>query len=658
MSCETIIRQMNYALKIAFVACILSFSEISEGRGAEAVAYPLSEVQLLDAAGSKPSKWRLNQQLDSAWICSFPVQRLLHSFRTTAGAWTAYEGGYSGREQVDKLGGWESLDCDLRGHATGHLLAAYALMYANTGNEIFRLKGDSIVQGIRECQQLIGTGYVGAAPDGLLKRNLAGTAVWAPWYTIHKLMAGLLLQYRLAGNEKALDVCRDFTNWAFRFISDDNLKTFTGNTAEGPQATEEVRQRALRNEFGGIGESFYDIFDITRDVKALTCAQFFYHNEKIDPLYAADFDMGTMHANTFLPKVMAELRSYELGLSVNPHAALHRSADSAASSFANQLQMADAFWHSIVADHVLAPGCISDKEHFFDPAETSRHLTGNTGETCCTYNLLKLTRALYGHNPADPAYFDYYERALFNHILGQQDPQTGMVHYFLPLQTGAYKLYSTYDRSFWCCVGSSFESHAKYAESIYWHSPTADTVYVNLFIPSELSSEGLAIRMQTDFPASGRVDLTIDADRRVVVMVRQPAWASKAKRHTTYKSFVVKGHKSVKLNFPMTLHTQPTPDDPSRFALFYGPVLLAGQLGTEGIGTGDERSGGGLFSDPNRHNDYYGFDYRVPERLREVRLDPTRLTQTAPLEWATPEGIIVRPLYDTHRQRYVAYWNR
>lgn len=640
---------MSKLLRIAAL-CSLCALTLSGAWAARAVPFSLAEVRLLDVAGQCPSKWRLNQQLDSAWICSFPTSRLLHSFRTTAGAWTAYEGGYSGREKVDKLGGWESLDCDLRGHAVGHLLSAYALMYANTGSEVFRCKGDSLVQGIRECQLLMGTGYVGAAPEGLLKRNLAGTSVWAPWYTLHKLMAGLVLQYRLAGNSTALDICRDFTAWASRFLGEENMSAYVASAGDGPQTVDEVRRRALRNEFGGIGESFYDIFDITHDAKALACARFFYHNEKIDPLYAANFDMGTQHTNTFLPKVAAELRSYELGVGLNPYAT--------PAAFSSQLQMADAFWHELTSKHILAPGCLSDKEHFFDTAETSKHLTGNTGETCCTYNLLKLTRSLYSFNPDDPAYFDYYERALVNHILGQQDPQTGMVHYFLPLQTGAYKLYSTYDRSFWCCVGSSFESHAKYAESIYWHSPQSDTVYVNLFIPSQLQSAGLAIKMETAFPASEHVSLTVDADKRTVVMVRQPAWAAKAGKRSPYKSFTVKGHKRLQLSFPMSLHTEPTPDDPSRFALFYGPVLLAGQLGTEGIGSGDERVGGGFFSDPDRHNDYYGFDYHVPAALHDVRTDPKKLTQTGTLEWLTADGILVRPLYATHRQRYVVYWNK
>ena len=612
-----------------------------------ATSFALNEAQLLEG-----SKWRDNQRLDSAWICAFPTQRLLHSFRTTAGVMSAVEGGYSGKTRVEKLGGWESLDCDLRGHAIGHLLSAYALMYANTGSAIFKLKGDSLVSGIRECQQMIGTGYISAFPEGLLKRNLRGTSVWAPWYTIHKIVAGLIMQYRLTGNTTALQICNDFARWTSQFLSDENLSNYIDATpqeaadSKGKKAStvDEVRGRALRNEFGGIGEAFYDLYAITGDAATLRCAQFFYHNDKVDPLYDANFDMGTQHCNTFLPKMAAEIKSYKYGVGLNPHAA---------NQSKNPYHMVDAFWHTLINEHILAPGCLSDKEHFFDPKTTSQHLTGNTGETCCTYNLLKLTRELYSLNPSDPAYFDYYERALYNHILGQQDPETGMVHYFLPTLTGAYKLYSTFDKSFWCCVGSSFESHAKYAESIYWKSADSDTVFVNLFIPSQLHTEGIDIRMETDFPRSGQVQLRIQSDRKRVLMVRQPTWTGK----TGYKAYKLgKGTRQINFELKMSLHTESTPDDPHRIALFYGPILLAGQLGTQGVGKGNPYDGGGFFSDPSKHNDYYGFDYQVPESIKSIGLDVRNIRQTAPLEWKTADGIVVKPLYDTHRQRYVTYW--
>ncbi|MBR0036574.1 MAG: glycoside hydrolase family 127 protein [Bacteroidales bacterium] len=632
------------------VGCVLKAASdgtpVTQPVKLQAEAFPLQRVQLTDG-----SKWRRNQQLDSAWICSFPVTRLLHSFQTTAGAWAALEGGYSGKQKVEKLGGWESLDCDLRGHAIGHLLSAYALMYANTRQEIFKLKGDSLVAGLRECQETIGTGYLSAFPEGLLKRNLKGTSVWAPWYTIHKIMAGLLQQYRLSGNETALAICKDFSAWATRFLSEENLNRYTDGKAPSAEA---VRQRALRNEFGGIGEAFYDLYALTGNADDLRNARFFYHNEKTDPLYARDFNMGTQHCNTFLPKTAAELRSYQLGLPKNPHAA---------ASDVSAYEMVNAFWHEMIGHHVLAPGCLSDKEHFFDPATTSKHLTGNTGETCCTYNLLKLTRELYALNPADATYFDYYERALMNHILGQQDPETGMVHYFLPTQTGAYKLYSTYDQSFWCCVGSSFESHSKYAESVYWHNPGNDSLYVNLFIPTQLDwqERGIVLRQETRFPQEETTRLKVSGSGKFTMLLRKPSWAGtvsvrvngkKASAKTDKAGYVVlrrnwKDGDVVEYTMPMSLRTEATPDDPHRVAVFYGPVLLAGQLGTEEMN---------CWSDPQKHNDYYGYDYAVPASLRSVLLDLSQLKRQDGLMWMTQDGIPVKPLYETHRQRYVIYW--
>lgn len=592
-------------LFIIFLICFPVGLLVHRAYSQRVFPFPLSQVTLSDG-----SKWRNNQQLDSSWIASLTTKRLLHNFRTTAGVFSAYEGGYSGRQKVEKLGGWESMDCDLRGHAVGHLLSAYALM-ANAlpsvkGREEMRIKGDSIVQGLRACQQMIGTGYVSAFPEGLINRNIAGQSVWAPWYTLHKLLAGLLMQYSLCGNDTALIICRDFADWAYRKLSVINRNQ---------------RILMLRNEFGGIGESFYDLFLITKNKKHLWLSNFFYHNEIIDPLYEGNFDMKTMHCNTLLPKVIAEVKKSS-----------------------NGLKMGTKFWHSLVENHVFAPGCLSDKEHFFPPEKMSKHLTGNTGETCCTYNLLRLTRELYGYNPYDVAYFDYYERALYNHILGQQDPETGMVHYFLPTMTGAYKLYSTYDQSFWCCVGSSFESHAKYGESIYWHTQNMDTVFVNLFIPSQLQAKGIRLKLNTDFPLSDQVCITIHTDHPLVLMLRHPSWTGKS-GYMSYK--IKKGESRIAMTLPMNLHTERIKGDKMRLALFYGPILLAGQLGTENMN---------CWSNPHKHNDYYGYDYQVPASITNVGLRVNKLKRVGFLEWETDDHIKIKPLYDTHRQRYVIYW--
>lgn len=563
-----------------------------------AVAFPLENVRLTD------SRWQQNMQRDSAWVCSITSQQALHNFRTTVGMYSAKEGGY---DTFTKMGGWESPDCDLRGHAVGHLLSSYALFYAATGDSLFYLKGDSVVQGIRACQRYNGTGYVSAFPEGLIDRNIDGQSVWAPWYTLHKLMAGMLAQYTYCHNDTALAVVQDFAHWA-------KYKLYGVDDA--------TRRRMLRNEFGGMPEVWLDLYQLTEDASVLWLLDFFYDNAKLDPLYEGNFDMGTMHTNTFLPKVITEAKKAQL--------TRHTSG------------MPEHFFHEMLAHHVIAPGILSDKEHFFLVGTMHRHLSPYTGETCCTYNMLRLARELYSQHP-DIRYVQYMEQALVNDILGQQDPETGMVHYFLPMQTGAYKLYSTPMNSFWCCVGSSFESHAKYGENIYWHS--GDTVLVNLWIPSTLTWEekGLKLRQETDFPRSDKTVLVIEQapKQKITLMVRTDS---------TYQTFTrrFKAGQRITIQRDYTLHTVAAEGDSTRVALFYGPILLAGRLGQV------EHP----FSDPTKHNDYYTYDYQVPDSIKSVELNDLQPVEGQFGEFTTSDGIRISPLYDIHHERYVVYWKK
>lgn len=455
---------------IAIVAGLLmasSFNVLSSGGKALAVGnggnmkcqpFRMNQVHLL------PSRFQENMKRDSAWMMSIPVGSLLQSFRNTSGAFSSKEGGYM---TVKKLGGWESLDCDLRGHITGHLLSAYATLYAQTGSKAVKAKADSIVNGLAEVQQAYGRGgYLSAFAEGLIDRNIQGKSVWAPFYTLHKIVQGMIDQYQMTGNEKALEIAKGMGNWAYN-----KLKPLS----------EETRKKMIRNEFGGFNEAMYELYDLTKDERYLWVARYFYHNEKIDPLKAGYPDLGTNHANTFIPKLLGEARNYEL-FGAN-----------------DSRKAAELLFWTLVNDHAFVTGELSDKEHLFKPSEQSKHLTGYDGENCCTFNLLKLADHLFSWNPSSKI-ADYYERALYNHILGQQDPESSMVCYFTPLQTGAYRLYSTRDSSFWCCVGSGFESHVKYASSIYFHSDASTSngnaslkgnvekpsLYVNLFIPSQV----------------------------------------------------------------------------------------------------------------------------------------------------------------------------
>jgi len=590
--------------------------------GMMAEAFDLQDVRLL------PSRFRENMERDSAWIMSLDCGRLLHSFRNNAGVFSGREGGYM---TIRKYGGWESLDCDLRGHTTGHVLSACALMYAATGEEVFRMKGDSLVAGLAEVQRALGgSGYLAAFPETLVDRNIRGESVWAPFYTLHKLCAGLIDQYLYCGSEEALAVVRAMGDWACGKLLplDDAL-----------------RRRMIRNEFGGMGEAMWNLYALTGEVRYERVAEFFYHNDMIDPLRECRGDLGTKHANTFLPKVLAEARNYEL------------TTDSASR------RSAEFFWRTVTSRHCFATGELSDKEHFFDTEHACDHLSGYTGENCCTYNMLKLGRHIFCWT-VDAAVADYYERALYNHILGQQDPESGMVCYFTPLMNGAYKVYSTPENSFWCCVGSGFESHAKYGEGIYYRD--ADGVWVNLFIPSRLvwRERGIVLEQRTAFPEeeTTRLHIAECGGSRFTLRLRYPSWSGRAVlringRRTEYRvedGYVCIARRwragdTVEFTCPMSLRTEGVSGDASRAALLYGPVVLACDCGPV------DAPAPAPFSDPVKYNDYYTYDYRVPAGL-DFSLDPTRVEHLGGLQFRTADGRTIRPLYDMHRRRYAVYW--
>lgn len=593
-------------------------------------SFDLKDVRLL------PGRFRENMLRDSAWMVSIDANRLLHSFRTNAGVFAGREGGYM---TVKKLGGWESLDCELRGHTTGHLLSAYGLMYAATGSEIFKLKGDSLVNGLAEVQAALGNGYLSAYPEELINRNIRGASVWAPWYTLHKLFSGLIDQYLYSDNKKALEVVTDMADWAYN-----KLKPLD----------EVIRRTMICNEFGGINESFYNLYAITGDECYQWLAQFFYHNGVIDPLKEFRDDLGTKHTNTFIPKVIAEARHYEL------------------TKNEESKKLSEFFWHTMIDHHTFAPGCSSDKEHFFDPAHFSKHLSGYTGETCCTYNMLKFSRHLFCWT-GNVAIADYYERALYNHILGQQDPKTGMVTYFLPLLSGSHKVYSTKENSFWCCVGSGFENHAKYGEAIYYHNDKG--IYVNLFIPSVVNwkEKGLTLRQETDFPAEESTVLVVGTRIPVetTVYLRYPSWSRGVKIAVNGKRIAVKQNPGsyiaitrrwkdgdrITADYPMRVSIETIPDNPQKGALLYGPLVLAGERGTEGMRAPAPDS------DPKLYNDYYTYDYHIPANLKTILKVDTKHPERSirrvgkELRFTTLQGDTIEPLYNVHRQRYVVYWD-
>ncbi|WP_297091374.1 glycoside hydrolase family 127 protein [uncultured Draconibacterium sp.] len=609
---------------------------IKETAPIKAYAFDMADVKLTD------SRFTENMERESAWIMSLGVDRLLHSFRTNAGVYAGLEGGY---DSVEKLAGWESLDCELRGHTTGHILSGLAMLYASTGYEKYKLKADSLVEGLAEVQAALGDeGYLSAYPENLINRNIAGQRVWAPWYTLHKIYSGLIDQYLYCDNEQALDIVKKMGNWAYHKLQ-----------AVSP----EQRKVMIRNEFGGVNDSFYTLYQITGDEKYKWLGEFFYHEDVLDPLKSGEDNLEKKHANTFIPKLIGVVRAYEFGESETYR------------------DIADFFWHTVVDHHTFCTGSNSHKEKFFKPNHQSHYLTGYTGESCNVYNMLKLTRHLFCLE-TDPKLADYYETALYNHILGQQDPESGMISYFLPMFPGAHKVYSTADSSFWCCVGTGFENQAKYGEAIYYHNN--DELFVNLFIPSELNWEeqGVQISQQSHFPKEGKTTLTVKTEetKRLSFQIRYPSWATagarikvngkKIKVKQEPGSYIAisrkwKNNDKVEIEFPMELKLNPS-DNPDIVSISYGPLVLAAQMGTEGM------KKPAPFSNPDLHNDYYTFDYNVPENvLNELDIKGVSLqewlkpVEGKPLTFKTEKDITGTdytfiPLYDLHRERYIVYW--
>ncbi|RXK86831.1 glycoside hydrolase family 127 protein [Filimonas effusa] len=596
--------------------------------------FNLNQVKLLDG------RCLQNRQRAVNWLLSIDTKRLLHSFRTNAGIYSGNEGGYF---ETKKLAGWESLDCELRGHTTGHILSALALAYGATGDDVFRLKADSLVSGLAQVQSVLNQdGYLSAFPQELINRNLQGKKVWAPWYTLHKLLSGLIDQYLYTGNKQALDIAAKMAQWAYNKLQ---------------PVIPEQRTLMLRNEFGGISESFYHLYAITANPHHQWLAAFFYHNEALDPLREKQDVLDKKHANTYIPKLLGLTRDYEI------------------QGKGQGDSIAAFFWQTVIDHHSFATGSNSDKEKFFQPGNISAHLSGYTGEGCNVYNMLKLSNRLFTHT-ADPRYAAYYEKALFNHIIGQQDPASGMVAYFLPMLPGAYKVYSTPDSSFWCCVGSGFENQVKYNEAIYYH--TNDAVLINLFISSELNwkEKGLKLQQQTAFPENGRTLFTITeaAAEELSVRIRYPEWSAngawiklngtpiKLKQDKgTYISLRRKWKAGDRIEacFPMSLQLIPANDNTSLAAIAYGPIVLAGRMGTDSL------PARGTFSDPGLYNDYYTYNYHVPAGLTTtLQLSKQQLDSQVvpihgkPLAFKTvKEGVILSPLYDIHRERYIVYWN-
>lgn len=569
--------------------------------GVSVYQFPLSAVSLL--AGP----YQGNMSRTHAYLNFVDADRLLHTFRLNVGL----------SSSATPCGGWESPTTELRGHSTGHLLTALAQSYANTGQASFKSKGDYIVGVLAQCQSRAATagyntGYLSAFPESFIDRVEARQSVWAPYYTLHKIMAGLLDMHLLAGNAQALTVLTAMAAWV-KFRMD--------------RLTQTQRQNMLDTEFGGMNEVLANLYQLTGNANHLTTAQYFDHAEIFDPLASNIDALNGYHANTQIPKALGAIREYH------------------ATGTTRYRDIAVNFWNIVVGQHTYVIGGNSNGEYFKAPGRIASELSDSTCEVCNSYNMLKLTRQLFFTNPARTDYMDYYEGTLWNQMLGEQDPNSshGFVTYYTPLRAGGIKTYSNDYNNFTCDHGSGMETHTKFADTIYFHD-NANTVYVNLFIASTLNwaAKGVTIRQDTTWPETNSTRLTITGSGSFTLRVRVPAWASGATltvngsgvsatpgSYATITRTWASGDVVV-LTTPMALTRSSTPDNVNTQAVKVGPIVLAGAYGSNNLSA-------------------------LPT------LNANTLTATStPLQYtatASTGSVTLFPFYKMHHQRYTVYWN-
>ncbi|RGX78563.1 beta-L-arabinofuranosidase [Bacteroides stercorirosoris] len=613
--------------------------------------FPLQDVKLLE------SPFLQAQQTDLHYILAMDPDRLLAPFLREAGL----------TPKAPSYTNWENTGLD--GHIGGHYISALSMMYAATGDTAVYNRLNYMLAELHRAQQAVGTGFIGGTPGSLQlwkeikEGNIrAGgfdlNSKWVPLYNIHKTYAGLRDAYLYTGSDLAREMLIALTDWMIDITAG---------------LTDQQMQDMLRSEHGGLNETFADVAAITGDKKYLELARRFSHKVILDPLIKDEDRLTGMHANTQIPKVIGYKRIAELSQDDKDwnHAAEWNHA-------------ARFFWNTVVNHRSVCIGGNSVREHFHPANDFSPMLNDIEGpETCNTYNMLRLTKMLYQDSP-DSRFADYYERALYNHILASQEPDKGGFVYFTPMRPGHYRVYSQPETSMWCCVGSGLENHTKYGEFIYAHQK--DTLYVNLFIPSQLTwkEKGVSLVQETRFPDNGQVTLRIDKapKKAFTISIRQPEWADSSKGYNLkvngkeqpsatatnngYLSVNRKWKKGDVIIFtlPMQIKLEQIPDKENFYAFLYGPIVLAASTGTEHLD--------GLYADDSRGGHIaqgkqipvseipmlIGNPETINQSLHKEDSDRLAFNYDGKVYPASGKAMKLMPFFRLHNSRYAVYFHQ
>ena len=626
-------------VSIAFITCTFCASVCAQEKLYQN-SFPLADVELLDGP------FKHARDLNIQTLLKYNVNRLLAPYRK--------EAGLSPKDSSYK--NWDGLD----GHVGGHYLTAMALNYASTKNAECKKRMDYMVSELKACQQAgaqnnadWGVGYAGGVPNSkaiwsaLKTGNLQPyRAAWVPWYNVHKMYAGLRDAWLYGKNEDAKKVFLNFCDWAINVTA---------------PLSDQQMQSMLDTEHGGMNESFADAYQMTGDQKYLIAAKRFSHKMLLDPMSAGKDNLDNKHANTQVPKAIGFQRIGEVtGEKVYEDAG-------------------NFFWQTVTSNRTLAFGGNSRREFFPSVGASSDFINDVEGpESCNTYNMLKLTQGLFREKPS-AQYIDFFERALYNHILSTQNPEHGGYVYFTPARPRHYRVYSSPNEAMWCCVGSGMENHGKYNEEIYSHQN--DSLFLNLFIPSVLNwrEKGVVIKQETNFPNEEETKLTITkGSSRFPLLIRYPGWVKSGalKIKVNGKSLLVNASPSsyvainrtwktgdvVQVLLPMHNTVEQMPNVPEYIAIMHGPILLGAKTGSEKLR--------GLVADASRWG-HIASGEKLPidkapiiiddntssivNKLQPVKGKPLHFT-VSDLKMVNPVNTVLEPFYGIHDARYMMYW--
>lgn len=554
-----------------------------------------------------------------------------------------------------RYGGWEKAGTNnwnpsvpgnptntLAGHSLGHWMSAAAVFYRQSKDESVLEMLDYAVEKLNELQIETGSGYIGGCREETFIKCFSGdkdwvSGYWVPWYGIHKIYQGLLDAYEYTGNETALSVLEKFADWAVEGIS--NL-------------SDEQMQEVLNVEYGGMNEIFAKMYGITGDEKYLNAARKFTHDIIIDPLVDGTDNLSGLHANTQIPKIVGIASIYE----------------QQSEKYKDYRTASENFWHFVNNNRGYAIGGNSIAEHF--EAKGAESLGIKTCESCNTYNMMRLTEHLFSWDHK-AEYMDWYEKALYNHILGQQEPVTGEKMYFVSLLQGHHRVYEMKEKSWWCCTGTGMENPGRYTRVIYFEDN--DDLYINLYIPNTYTwvSKGITFEVETDYPYSENVRITVkDGNAFANLKFRIPGWIADDMKVSAHGETVM-SHSSgysdvsgiwkkgdiIELTIPMNIRTYKSRIR-DQIVYEYGPVVLAADLGScENIDGVEEY----IFNETRIDSVTTDVPNIITDKRPESIVKPKDLSK---LEFiidgsnvSDGRSIRLKPFYEIHHRFHNVYWN-